>query len=71
MDWLYVLMPIAGCKIFWPGFYIRFFRASAWASSAEFSESGGAWMVTPGLNILGLPWPSPSAPISLTWPANH
>jgi uncharacterized membrane protein YfcA len=52
MDWLYVLMPIAGVKIFWPGLVILGVGVGI---IGGFFGMGGAWMVTPGLNILGFP----------------
>jgi uncharacterized protein len=52
MDWLYVLMPIAGIKIFWPGLIIMGIGVGI---IGGFFGMGGAWMVTPGLNILGFP----------------
>ncbi|MCU0592870.1 MAG: sulfite exporter TauE/SafE family protein [Desulfobacterales bacterium] len=52
MDWLYVLMPIAGVKIFWPGLIILGVGVGV---IGGFFGMGGAWMVTPGLNILGFP----------------
>lgn len=52
MDWLYVLMPIAGVKIFWPGLVILGVGVGV---IGGFFGMGGAWMVTPGLNILGFP----------------
>jgi len=52
MDWLYVLMPIAGVKIFWPGLIILGIGVGI---IGGFFGMGGAWMVTPGLNILGFP----------------
>ena len=52
MDWLYILMPIAGVKIFWPGLIIL---GVGVGSIGGFFGMGGAWMVTPGLNILGFP----------------
>jgi uncharacterized membrane protein YfcA len=52
MDWLYVMMPIAGVKIFWPGLVILGFGVGV---IGGFFGMGGAWMVTPGLNILGFP----------------
>jgi hypothetical protein len=52
MDWLYVLMPIAGVKIFWPGLLILGVGVGI---IGGFFGMGGAWMVTPGLNILGFP----------------
>ena len=68
MDWLYVLMPISGCTVFWPGLIILGLGVGI---IGGFFGMGGAWMVTPGLNILGFPWPSPSALTCRTWPANH
>jgi len=52
MDWLFVLMPIAGVKIFWPGLIILGIGVGV---IGGFFGMGGAWMVTPGLNILGFP----------------
>ena len=52
MDWLYILMPIAGVKIFWPGLIILGVGVGI---IGGFFGMGGAWMVTPGLNILGFP----------------
>src|SRR5208283_186944 len=52
MDWLFVLMPIAGIKIFWPGLIILGIGVGI---IGGFFGMGGAWMVTPGLNILGFP----------------
>ncbi|MCL2789417.1 MAG: sulfite exporter TauE/SafE family protein [Desulfobulbus sp.] len=52
MDWLYILMPIAGVKIFWPGLVILGIGVGI---IGGFFGMGGAWMVTPGLNILGFP----------------
>ena len=52
MDWLYVLMPIAGVNIFWPGLIILGIGVGI---IGGFFGMGGAWMVTPGLNILGFP----------------
>jgi len=52
MDWLYILMPIAGVKIFWPGLIILGIGVGV---IGGFFGMGGAWMVTPGLNILGFP----------------
>jgi hypothetical protein len=52
MDWLYVLMPIPGVKIFWPGLIILGVGVGV---IGGFFGMGGAWMVTPGLNILGFP----------------
>ncbi|MFH2012424.1 MAG: sulfite exporter TauE/SafE family protein [Pseudomonadota bacterium] len=52
MDWLYVLMPISGVIIFWPGLVILGIGVGI---IGGFFGMGGAWMVTPGLNILGFP----------------
>jgi len=52
MEWLYVMMPIAGVKIFWPGLIILGVGVGI---IGGFFGMGGAWMVTPGLNILGFP----------------
>jgi hypothetical protein len=52
MDWLYVLMPISGVTIFWPGLIILGIGVGI---IGGFFGMGGAWMVTPGLNILGFP----------------
>jgi uncharacterized protein len=52
MDWLYVFMPIAGVNIFWPGLIILGIGVGI---IGGFFGMGGAWMVTPGLNILGFP----------------
>ncbi len=52
MDWLYLYMPIAGVNIFWPGLILIGFSVGV---IGGFFGMGGAWMVTPGLNILGFP----------------
>ncbi len=52
MDFFYVLMPIAGVTIFWPGLIILGIGVGI---IGGFFGMGGAWMVTPGLNILGFP----------------
>ena len=52
MDWLYITMPIAGVEIFWPGLVILGLGVGI---IGGFFGMGGAWMVTPGLNILGFP----------------
>ncbi|MDY0259658.1 MAG: sulfite exporter TauE/SafE family protein [Desulfovibrio sp.] len=52
MEWLYILMPISGVNIFWPGLLILGFGVGI---IGGFFGMGGAWMVTPGLNILGFP----------------
>jgi uncharacterized membrane protein YfcA len=45
-------MPIAGVKVFWPGLVLIGFSVGV---IGGFFGMGGAWMVTPGLNILGFP----------------
>ena len=52
MEWLYILMPISGVFIFWPGLVILGLGVGI---IGGFFGMGGAWMVTPGLNILGFP----------------
>ncbi len=52
MDFFYVLMPISGVTIFWPGLIILGIGVGI---IGGFFGMGGAWMVTPGLNILGFP----------------
>ena len=52
MEWLYLYMPIAGVTIFWPGLVLIGFSVG---TIGGFFGMGGAWMVTPGLNILGFP----------------
>jgi len=52
MDWLYLLMPISGVTIFWPGLIILGVGVGI---IGGFFGMGGAWMVTPGLNLLGFP----------------
>jgi uncharacterized membrane protein YfcA len=47
-----MLMPIAGVKIFWPGLIII---GLGMGIIGGFFGMGGAWMITPGLNILGFP----------------
>ncbi len=51
-SWLYLYMPIAGIHIFWPGLVLIGFAVG---TIGGFFGMGGAWMVTPGLNILGFP----------------
>lgn len=51
-SWLYMYMPIAGVEIFWPGMVLIGFSVGV---IGGFFGMGGAWMVTPGLNILGFP----------------
>ena len=52
MEFWYVLMPISGVEIFWPGLIILGFGVGILGA---FFGMGGAWMVTPGLNLLGFP----------------
>jgi uncharacterized membrane protein YfcA len=52
MEWLYIPMPIAGVEVFWPGLIILGLGVGI---IGGFFGMGGAWMVTPGLNILGFP----------------
>lgn len=52
MDFFYMLMPISGVMIFWPGLIILGIGVGI---IGGFFGMGGAWMVTPGLNILGFP----------------
>jgi uncharacterized membrane protein YfcA len=52
MDWMYMHMPIAGVDIFWPGLLLIGYSVGV---IGGFFGMGGAWMVTPGLNILGFP----------------
>jgi len=52
MDWLFMLMPIAGVQVFWPGLIILGLGVGI---IGGFFGMGGGWMVTPGLNILGFP----------------
>jgi uncharacterized protein len=52
MDWLYTMMPIAGVQVWWPGLIILGLGVGI---IGGFFGMGGAWMVTPGLNILGFP----------------
>jgi uncharacterized membrane protein YfcA len=52
MEWLFLYMPIAGVKMFWPGLVLIGFSVGV---IGGFFGMGGAWMVTPGLNILGFP----------------
>jgi uncharacterized membrane protein YfcA len=66
-SWLYLYMPIAGINIFWPGLVLIGFSVGI---IGGFFGMGGAWMVTPGLNILGFLWPLQSARTWLTLPGN-
>jgi uncharacterized membrane protein YfcA len=52
MDWLFMLMPIAGVNVFWPGLIILGLGVGI---IGGFFGMGGGWMVTPGLNMLGFP----------------
>ena len=52
MDTFYLLMPISGMTVFWPGLIILGFGVGVLGA---FFGMGGAWMVTPGLNLLGFP----------------
>ena len=52
MEWLYMHMPVAGVDIFWPGLLLIGYSVGV---IGGFFGMGGAWMVTPGLNILGFP----------------
>lgn len=52
MEWLYLYMPISGVDIFWPGLVILGLGVGILGG---FYGMGGAWMITPGLNILGFP----------------
>lgn len=50
MDWLYILMPISGVTIFWPGLIILGLGVGVIGGFGL----GGAW-IDAGLNILGFP----------------
>jgi uncharacterized membrane protein YfcA len=52
VNWLYVLLPIAGVHVWWPGLVILGLGVGI---IGGFFGMGGAWMVTPALNVLGLP----------------
>jgi uncharacterized membrane protein YfcA len=52
MEFFYILMPISGVTIFWPGLIILGLGVGI---IGGFFGMGGAWMVTPGLNLLGFP----------------
>ncbi len=52
MDIWTMHMPISGVDIFWPGLVLIGFSVGC---IGGFFGMGGAWMVTPGLNILGFP----------------
>lgn len=52
MDFWHMHMPISGVDILWPGLVLIGFSVGV---IGGFFGMGGAWMVTPGLNILGFP----------------
>ena len=52
MNWFYVLLPIAGVHVWWPGLVILGLGVGI---IGGFFGMGGAWMVTPAPNVLGLP----------------
>jgi uncharacterized membrane protein YfcA len=52
MNWFYVLLPIAGVHVWWPGLVILGLGVGI---IGGFFGMGGAWMVTPALNVLGFP----------------
>lgn len=52
MDFFMVHMPISGVTVFWPGLVVLGVGVGV---IGGFFGMGGAWMVTPGLNILGFP----------------
>jgi len=52
MEWIFLHMPISGIDVFWPGLLILGFGVGV---IGGFMGLGGAWMITPGLNILGFP----------------
>ncbi|HUE04927.1 MAG TPA: sulfite exporter TauE/SafE family protein [Bryobacteraceae bacterium] len=52
MHWFYVLLPIAGVHVWWPALVILGLGVGI---IGGFFGMGGAWMVTPALNILGFP----------------
>ena len=52
MNWFYVFLPIAGVHVWWPGLVILGLGVGI---IGGFFGMGGAWMVTPALNVLGLP----------------
>lgn len=51
-SWYMMYMPIAGVEIFWPGLVLIGFSVGV---IGGFFGMGGAWLVTPALNILGFP----------------
>jgi uncharacterized protein len=52
MEWLYLYMPLTRIDVLWPGLLLIGFSVGV---IGGFFGMGGAWMVTPGLNILGFP----------------
>ncbi len=52
MDFFYIYLPISGVTIFWPGLLVLGIGVGI---IGGFFGMGGGWMVTPGLNILGMP----------------
>ena len=52
LPWYLMYMPISGVVIFWPGLVLIGFAVGV---IGGFFGMGGAWLVTPGLNILGFP----------------
>ena|SRR5579871_1791944 len=52
MSWWYVFLPIAGVHVWWPGLVILGLGVGI---IGGFFGMGGAWMVTPALNVLGFP----------------
>lgn len=52
MEFLYMYMPISGIDLFWPGLIILGLGVGILGG---FYGMGGAWMITPGLNIMGFP----------------
>ena len=52
MEWAYMIMPISGVDVFWPGLVIMGLGVGI---VGGFIGMGAAWVVTPGLNILGFP----------------
>ncbi|MBI5571164.1 MAG: TSUP family transporter [Desulfomonile tiedjei] len=52
MEWLYLYMPMAQIHVLWPVLLLIGFSVGV---VGGFFGMGGAWMVTPALNILGFP----------------
>lgn len=52
LPWYMMYMPISGIEMFWPGLVLIGFSVGV---IGGFFGMGGAWLVTPGLNILGFP----------------